>query len=902
MASEHQTCFPADYARLTTLYVSAANWKTNQHRRARLTNFVSKNIREEFLEYSPRSYRWAELERWLTHCLGYDSRKHDIMFAPFGLEDDNAKQLSSAYEWEDLLSDITKHCVVVAWYTEVFLLIMPRDDPYEFRRPVDTEAPEFRNPWPGINITRTEEKTSDGSVSPRTITPSQTIKEDHSGSHDNQKSGDSDPAKTPSLAASAELSDKGGAGSEKPSLTQTAESPSFEIEGIKLQGAPRDTRRAFDFQNPWVETRLAPYPAGGRRPGAVAASPPTPGPPIMADIVDIAADDYAIADEEDDDYGAFDLSVIDTYVGSYNTGERNPSDWHTCLRFFNIDIADYQRRESLPTRNGPERKRVPIKKLPGMAVGLELADRLPNGPNIIVAPARSCAAMMRDAKTKLDLKHFKMRAAYEGANKDDQLSIVDIGLLRAKAPAKKAGVDEPKGYPYEQILGLDQYIITVSPESIPKLSNGPGAGAHMPGVVLMDEFHEYASSKDGRTSVWLHGLKRSALDSQSPTPLMYFVSGTPFGETPADIRPAIALFEKEAWSDEAHPLHDVTLGRFDDLTNTFDRLASLQANGEAIPFEDILEYRRRLDRIFKHTMVRRLGTGKFQNRNLTSIGPLKTTSASLPSRRPRPRAKESDILFAAMPAKTCYSSCGLRPPFPGIASSPASADFTFTVPEILSVLSGAEGKIAQTPYYRHIPTWAANSPKLETINKTVTTMLDDKSRIEGESAHAKKYCIFCPLEAEALLLYGYLLLRKAKEKRLKPVWIHSGMTQAERQQTIDSFLEPGNAPPNVLVAPMDLAGTGLNLQKAKYSTVTSPAWMKRDNQQAYYRIHRVGQKQNTTQQLLTCRWNPAERVILAKYEGRVVEGDDVWEVSNRFCGLAKGGLVDRHQEADGDTQ
>jgi hypothetical protein len=134
MASEHQTCFPADYARLTTLYVSAANWKTNQHRRARFTNFVSKNIREEFLEYSLRSYRWAELERWLTHCLGYDSRKHDIMFAPSGLEDDNAKQLSSAYEWEDLLSDITEHCVVVAWYTEVFLLIMPRDDPYDFRR------------------------------------------------------------------------------------------------------------------------------------------------------------------------------------------------------------------------------------------------------------------------------------------------------------------------------------------------------------------------------------------------------------------------------------------------------------------------------------------------------------------------------------------------------------------------------------------------------------------------------------------------------------------------------------------------------------------------------------------------------------------------------------------------
>ena len=93
---------------------------------------------------------------------------------------------------------------------------------------------------------------------------------------------------------------------------------------------------------------------------------------------------------------------------------------------------------------------------------------------------------------------------------------------------------------------------------------------------------------------------------------------------------------------------------------------------------------------------------------------------------------------------------------------------------------------------------------------------------------------------------------------------------------------------------MSLAGTGLNLQKAKYSIVTSPAWTKRDNQQAYYRTHRVGQVQETQLSLLTAKWNPAERVILKKYEGGEVAGEGIWMVGGEYGGL-EAGLVDKHQ-------
>jgi hypothetical protein len=260
--------------------------------------------------------------------------------------------------------------------------------------------------------------------------------------------------------------------------------------------------------------------------------------------------------------------------------------------------------------------------------------------------------------------------------------------------------------------------------------------------------------------------------------------------------------------------------------------------------------------------------------------------------------------------KLCLAST-----FPGIASSSSKnttgseeEDFTFTPSELRTHLSAAKGDVTKTPYFRHIPAWAAHSPKLETIAQTIQTMLADRSPIPGRPSTQKKYCIFCPVEAEAVLLHGYLLLLKRnpnKFRGLKPTLLHSSLPQADRQRVLEQFLTEGNAPPNVLVAPLCLAGTGLNLQRARYSTVTGPAWTKRETQQAYYRIHRVGQVQETRLSLLVGRWNPAERFILAGYEEggvmTVQEGaEKMWEVGNEFCGAGKegGGLVERHQNKE----
>jgi hypothetical protein len=80
------------------------------------------------------------------------------------------------------------------------------------------------------------------------------------------------------------------------------------------------------------------------------------------EIVDVAAAEYNVATAEDEDYGAVDDSVVDTYIGSYNTGD-DEAKWCACLDFFNINLAEYQKREELAFKAGAERKRVPMKKV-----------------------------------------------------------------------------------------------------------------------------------------------------------------------------------------------------------------------------------------------------------------------------------------------------------------------------------------------------------------------------------------------------------------------------------------------------------------------------------------------------------------------------------------------------------
>ncbi|KAK1752832.1 hypothetical protein QBC47DRAFT_48633 [Echria macrotheca] len=729
---------------------------------------------------------------------------------------------------------------------------------------------------------------------------------------------------------------------------------------------------------------------------------------------------YETRETLDDDYGALDNTIVDTYLGSFNAGDTEEQ-WGECMKFFLIDAKSYAKAPSQTAT-----KRVPFVKLPGMSVGLfdyqlmgvfnllrlplrggpggflsdeqglgktvemlglialvnglrkckaevlsaredsnahktkhnrpgtsskacpsdrrygfrcycyytptqELADNLEDGPSIVITPSRNCHQVLQEAKSKLDLTTFKVRLHHETAKKQDILTPAEIRSLTTGSASSRGG-------------DMNSYAI-ITPPPITGRSSGsrgfdtlvgktPGRKTGercVPGLVLLDECHEYVHGEDGEThqnAAWLESwLKPPQREHRKRTPLVYFVSGTPMGESPGDIRPAISILQSvqvKAWPELGDPTASL-----DEITATYNILHAAQSRGVPVDPQDILQYRRRLNRILERTMVRRLGTDTFRGVPLTRLGRMRVdivdhdipgqfaadvqlladeTATRLQRELEKQDTHDIHQLLRSNTGKGALEHLLLAASFPRIASSIVDREFTFSPSELADELTVAGQDVTKTRYFANVPRWAKHSPKIATIDGTVTMMLTDKSRIEGESSHAKKLVVFCPLEAEALLVYAHLLVRKTTGKQakgavvLKPVFINSVMTQSERDAILDQFLAVGNAPPNVLVAPISLAGTGLNLQRAKYSIVTGPAWTKRDNQQAFYRIHRVGQKQKTQLQLLTARWNPAERIVLAHHAGKTAPVEEMWTVRNGIVGVDNDGLVERHQAISNDQE
>ncbi|KAK0665301.1 hypothetical protein QBC41DRAFT_283269 [Cercophora samala] len=714
--------------------------------------------------------------------------------------------------------------------------------------------------------------------------------------------------------------------------------------------------------------------------------------PDQAEVHDESnLDTYKITTIEDPDYGATYRDVIDDSIGAYNTGDTE-REWDTCLEFFCVNAEEYKRQLAIKASSATHSTRVPVKKLPGMTVGLfdyqlmgvynllrfilddvrggfladeqglgktqemfgvlllahnlrrckadvmetwsppskttpakkgtmikhnpknsqnarncpydqkwgfkcycyneltrDLADRLPDGPNVILAPAKNCGPMIKDAKSKLDSKAIRVRGYgtdIHMTDKDSKLTSVELASLRSGNATAQS-----------------DFVIVVSPESVHKLvaEFTKNKTTFAPGIIMLDEFHQYAaySGEVNRVIDWVKRVKTTSISSKRLVPLVYFVSGTPFENSPSDLRSALEVLERaQIWSKPNHPLSSATVAHLDHMIKLFDSYTTTTSQGKPFPPSKINEYYHRLDALLSKLMVRRLATDSFQNTKLTSLGKLKVNIVehTLPTchhacvqalANSIPSNQNLQSITAGPPLLVKLRLCGT---FPAIAAS--AQNFTFSDAEVSSFLSAAPGaNPAKTPYFPHLTSWASFSPKLATMSNIIAQMVNDKARIPGESSSCKKLVLFSPLEAESLLLF--LWLTNPKPEGVKPVYVHGGMTSQERQKVIDKFLEVGNAAPNVLVAPTGVCGTGFNLQKAGYLVLTGPTWTRREGRQVFGRVHRVGQKGVVRLWELRGGWNPGERVILMGDEG---EGG--MEVDNRFVGERGGGEEKEGEERE----
>ncbi|KAK2072608.1 hypothetical protein P8C59_006950 [Phyllachora maydis] len=604
-------------------------------------------------------------------------------------------------------------------------------------------------------------------------------------------------------------------------------------------------------------------------------------------------------------------------------------------------------KKGQPTGKCPSESKHKLKCPCRSGLAADMASRLPLGLNLLLCPASSCDQLFQQAKAKLDPAVFKVRRMGLNGDESEELSTSDLaecqGSITPTAKCKEGDEDQVP-CSYSGKAGQDRFVIVAPEDQLGVLDDKLSSHVKMfqkgfrsnyvrvkrpglaPGIVFLDEFHEYAQvpehSQISKVLPWL----RERFQHSSARPLVYFVSGTPVEKGPGDLLQALQLLDCTGqWGDakRKHPMRLATWRELDKLDGHYRTLCARQDGGETLAEGEVAQYRKDLHTILNRLMVRRSATDKFRGRPLTELGPMRVKMHNLSVPDPfrdliqeladRAEAEVDKNVGAGMaPSVSALMSSELAGRLPYVRALRLASTFPAMAADLLADVRLASdsglmrdlddngGKLVNTAYAYHVAKWTAASPKMAVIASTLQTMLDDDRPVEGEATRAKKLCIFTTSDVEAAIVYAWL--QRTGDARVKPVWLHPGghadragpadasLARRERADVFHRVVRPfrrlGRETPNVLVASMARAGTGLDFPQAKYCVVTGLGWRRADSTQAFARTHRVGQRQRTELHLLLARGNPVERRLHARQAGLPLDEATAWRVTGQTDGGA----------------
>ncbi len=186
-------------------------------------------------------------------------------------------------------------------------------------------------------------------------------------------------------------------------------------------------------------------------------------------------------------------------------------------------------------------------------------------------------------------------------------------------------------------------------------------------------------------------------------------------------------------------------------------------------------------------------------------------------------------------------------------------------------------------YATYLETLVESSAKLESLNKILAGMKKRSSKWIARGDSKEKMVLTTAHPAVLGILYLYF---KIYRKDFRVVMISASMDIGKRVQVVNGFCgkgEAGQAKPlydaDILLATTALVGTGLNITSANVFVLFDPLWMKKEQMQAFARVHRTGQGRRTHLYLLYSLGNPIERDILKRQEARGLVGEMTWQVT-----------------------
>lgn len=600
------------------------------------------------------------------------------------------------------------------------------------------------------------------------------------------------------------------------------------------------------------------------------------------------------------------------------------------------------RLKHLPTAQGKDSV-CPTNPFPNLAcpcvnssISYQMAQRTKQGPVLMLAPAGNVFVWEEECAKRVDTSNKRLRLKWHVAYDKSDLSPTvvkelqcDIDTLQAQRGQDRHLVISSNISFYKKVIQQALQFRRLGPKTLEGLRE-----ARHPitwSIMGRDEYHvakgintipsQYflcARTFTEQDMAKLPPLPKSRSRSQyqpqphHDNPLQIALTGTPFEGSPYDLLGHITSPPSQRCIRKDPSMETCTPGRLKTHATTYRNLV---ANLQDVPKSNELmvkarAYSKELNQILSKIMIRRTATSKFLEypiiplpemdvREIASV----TDPKYLESIRKCADLTERELKDEYNQRYENWIRLGKKSPQPTLYHLKAysknlyylrlAADFaaipklhydhpdwTFHAQEVYSL--SWDNLPQDSLYYQHLDEIIDSSPKLTELGEIFRKM-DQRSQAARARSERKEKMILTTAHPVAMFLLGEVI--KKRYPKYEVVMVTARMGQAQRNEIFNGFcnkeskLRDSLSDCDILLTTTPLVGTGYNLTEPNVFVMFDPLWMRKDQRQAFARVHRTGQKRDTYLYLLHCPGNPVERDIILRQRKRKDLGDMTWGVT-----------------------
>jgi hypothetical protein len=552
------------------------------------------------------------------------------------------------------------------------------------------------------------------------------------------------------------------------------------------------------------------------------------------------------------------------------------------------------------------------------------------GPVLVVAPGGNVNVWYDECKARIDTKNKRLNLRWHVAYKELSLSNqvltqlrCDIDTLEAKSGQERHLVISSNASFYNKVItpALQLRQLSKRKRETTETARHPITWS----IMARDEYHTakgvntimseyFREARIGRPNE----RPNAPVSAHRNRPLKLAMSGTMFEGSPKDLLGHFVNAIDEEWTRSDPKMKDCTPQKLKELAKTYERivvdLGSVTGDVDRQRMNRrITTYTRELNDQLSLFLIRRTGSSKFFDYTIVPLAPMdvmeiacQTQDEWLESIAEYAAQTQRELAASHANAVKNWELRGRQGPEPVLINSMSKSnhayylrlaadfaaipylhnkypDWTFHADEIYNI--DWDRVPNDNLYAQNLKTLVNSSTKILRLEKILARMRQRSEDWIAKGEQKEKMVLATAHPAALGILYLYF---KEYKKDWKVVMVSASprMDIEKRIQIVNGFCGRKDSPyydsafeADILLTTTPCVGTGLNLVAASNVVLFDLLWMRKDQEQAFCRVHRFPQERETKLYLLYSPGNPIERGCLERQRRRGQLGELTWQVT-----------------------